>query len=101
MEKTCILDGVLRGLFRTACESIVYHLWYSIFVKDLPEVPVFSPRRLPELECGDKGVLIGQPLWKHVSAEDVVQQYCCHSYYLDLGHFDSVLIKQCQRCFNN
>lgn len=68
---TLTLGGALRCYYCT-----YYHLWYSIFVKDLPEVPVFSARGLPELECGDKGVFIGQPLRKHVSAEGTVQWLC-------------------------
>ncbi len=38
------------------------HLWDAIFVIDLPQVPVFFTRGLPELKCGHKGIFIWQTL---------------------------------------
>lgn len=45
------------------------HLWDSIFVKYLPEVPIFTSWGFPEFERRHKGVFVRQPLSKHVSVE--------------------------------
>lgn len=42
------------------------NLWDSVFVVDLPQVPVLTPRGFPELEGGDKRVFVWQSLRKHV-----------------------------------
>lgn len=44
------------------------HLWDSIFVKNLPEVPVFTPRGFPELKGGDEGVFVRKTLRENVPA---------------------------------
>lgn len=54
------------GSPRRADPARCSYLWDAILVDDLPDVPVLLPRRLPEPEGGDKGVLVGQTLREHI-----------------------------------
>lgn len=64
-------DGVFGESDRVVLHGLVLtvqadgHLWDSIFVKNLPEVPVLSSRGFPELERRHKGIFIRKPLREH------------------------------------
>lgn len=45
------------------------HLWDSIFVENLPEVPIFTSGGFPEFKRCHEGVLVWQSLRKHVPVE--------------------------------
>ena len=66
------------ALSQTSLIALVFqatHLRDAVFIIDLPQVPVFPSRRLPELECGNKGILVWQALRKHVSITETGKRF--------------------------